>query len=80
MPGYQTVVQRTESDDVPKVIRVELPESFSDWWPCFDLSAMSRAAYEARWFEDFRDRWRRALHDERWHYRARLERATQGEA
>jgi hypothetical protein len=65
--------------DVPKVVRVPLQEGqSSEWWPCFDLSAMGREAYEVRWFEDFRDRWRRALRDERWNFRARLERAAGG--
>lgn len=75
MPSYWTVP--SEEGDVPKVIKVRLAEKTDreDWTPCFDLSAIGRTAYEARWFADFRERWQRALRDERWNYRARLEAA-----
>lgn len=69
-----TVIVRKEDGNVPKVIRVALPEGkSSDWWPCFDLTAIGGRAYEKAWFEDFRSRWKRALVDERWNYRSRLE-------
>ena len=59
---------------MPKVIRVELPEGKdSDWWPCFDLSKISNAAFDRAWFEDFQAQWRRALANERWRFYARLE-------
>ena len=68
-----TAVKR-EGDEVPKILRIELPEGkSSDWWPCFDLSAMGQEAYEVRWFEDFRERWQRALRDEHWNFLSRLE-------
>lgn len=78
MPSFHTVAEVV--GDVPRVIRVELPEGTQgagDWAPCFDLSALDNGAYEWRWFEGFRARWQRALLDERWNYRARLERAVQ---
>lgn len=80
MSSYHTVVVREEDheDAMPRVIKVELTEKVAervDWTPCFDLSAIGRGAYERRWFTDFRERWRKALRDERWNYRARLEQA-----
>ena len=75
MTSFWTTTSRDEGD-VPKVIKVPLVEGKStDWHPCFDLSAIGRQAYEASWFADFRERWQRALRDERWNYRARLEAA-----
>lgn len=61
---------------MPKVIRIELPEGREamGWvWP--NDSLRGHATYRSRWLEDFRERWHRALVDERWNYSARLEAA-----
>ena len=67
---------------MPKLIVINLPEreeSNEPELPAIRLESQTRradAAYEQRWFADFRERWQKALRDEHLNYIARLEGVT----